>query len=316
MDTQSTPLVSVVVITYNSADFVLETLDSVKNQTWQNLELIISDDGSVDETTQLCKQWLENNSSRFVRTEIITVKRNTGIPSNCNRAIKVSKGEWVKLIAGDDILLPSCVENLMKETELDKDVIIGLIKPFQVLNGENKVLDDIIPNKDIYFFFQNTPAFQYHYMLLFRPGFAAGAFIRRGLYDRIGCYDERFRFMEDLPFWLKVTKNNIKIDLQEEVVVLYRVHNSVSIVNKHKFINEDFYKCTQLFHKEILDKEIPWYNFAYYETRIVDKLKFWIIIHIFKNQRTQWNRYLIKGLNALRLEPLYKKMWIFLYNRT
>lgn len=316
MEKQSTPLVSVAVITYNSASFVLETLDSVKKQSWLNLELIISDDGSTDETVQLCKQWLEKNGSHFDRTEIITVEKNTGIPANCNRAIKASRGEWVKLIAGDDILDPCGVENLMKEATPNKDVIIGSIRPFRVSDDKKTILDEVIPSKDIYFFFQKDAAFQYHYMLLSRPGFAAGAFIRRDLYDRIGYYDERFWLMEDLPFWLKVNKCGIKLYLLKDVVAFYRIHDSVSIVNESKFINENFHACTQLFHKEILDKEIPWYHFAYYETRMVDKLKFWMIIHVFKNKRTSWNKYIVKGLNALRLEPWSNKFRKMMYRRS
>ena len=55
---QSLPLVSVVVITYNSAKFVIETLESVKSQTYKNIELIISDDCSTDDTVERCRLWL------------------------------------------------------------------------------------------------------------------------------------------------------------------------------------------------------------------------------------------------------------------
>lgn len=55
------PLVSVSVITYNSAKTVLETLESIKAQTYQNLELIVSDDCSTDNTVELCRNWIEQN---------------------------------------------------------------------------------------------------------------------------------------------------------------------------------------------------------------------------------------------------------------
>jgi len=97
-------LVSIVVITYNSSKYVLETLESCKNQTYKNIELIISDDASKDNTVKLCQNWIEKNKKRFFRTELITTIKNTGIPSNCNRGVRASKGEWVKLIAGDDVL--------------------------------------------------------------------------------------------------------------------------------------------------------------------------------------------------------------------
>jgi len=104
------PLVSIIVITYNSSKYVLETLESAKAQTYQNIELIVSDDCSTDNTVEICQEWIAKNKERFVRTELITAEKNTGIPANCNRGVKSVQGEWVKLIAGDDALLPDCIE--------------------------------------------------------------------------------------------------------------------------------------------------------------------------------------------------------------
>ena len=73
------PLVSVPVITYNSSKTVLETLDSIYNQTYQNLELIVSDDCSTDNTVGICREWIEAHKKRFVRTELLTVEKNTGV---------------------------------------------------------------------------------------------------------------------------------------------------------------------------------------------------------------------------------------------
>ena len=92
------PLVSVVVITYNSAQYVLETLNSIKEQSYSNIELIISDDCSKDKTVEICRDWLAKNKEKFVRTELITVEKNTGTSANINRGIKASKGKWIKSI--------------------------------------------------------------------------------------------------------------------------------------------------------------------------------------------------------------------------
>ena len=105
------PLVSVPVITYNSAKTVIETLDSIKAQTYQNLELIVSDDCSTDNTVEVCQKWIEENKSRFVRTEVVTVEKNTGVAGNLNRAEAACRGEWIKPIAGDDVLLPNCIQD-------------------------------------------------------------------------------------------------------------------------------------------------------------------------------------------------------------
>ena len=82
------PLVTVAVIAYNSSKTVVETLDSIKNQSYQNLELIVSDDGSTDDTVTVCENWIANHQARFIRTELITVAKNTGTSANINRAIR------------------------------------------------------------------------------------------------------------------------------------------------------------------------------------------------------------------------------------
>jgi glycosyltransferase involved in cell wall biosynthesis len=138
------PLVSITVITYNSSKFVLETLQSAKQQTYRNIELIISDDCSTDETVEICRQWVEENKDRFVRTKIITSDYNTGIPANSNRAVRASKGEWIKGIAGDDILLPDCIsQNVEYVTSVNSEALIvfSLLRLFHTENGKYTIAD-------------------------------------------------------------------------------------------------------------------------------------------------------------------------------
>src|ERR1035437_2293826 len=90
------PLVSIIVITYNSSKFVLETLESAKAQTYRNIELIVTDDNSTDETVDICKKWIDENAVQFVRATLVLSKSNTGIPANINRGVNLAKGFWIK----------------------------------------------------------------------------------------------------------------------------------------------------------------------------------------------------------------------------
>ena len=125
-------LVSVRVVTYNSSKTVLETLDSIKAQTYPNIELIISDDSSKDNTVEICREWLDKNGSRFARTELLTVPVNTGVSANINRSERACRAEWCKGIAGDDMLMPNCIADCMDYVAEHPDTIylVGRMEGF------------------------------------------------------------------------------------------------------------------------------------------------------------------------------------------
>ncbi len=89
--------------------YIIETLESIKNQNYKNIELIISDDASLDNTIYVCKEWLRSNQLYFVRAKLMLSDKNSGIAPNCNRGIEEAKGEWIKLVAGDDILFSDSI---------------------------------------------------------------------------------------------------------------------------------------------------------------------------------------------------------------
>lgn len=129
---ENKPLVSIVVITYNSSEYVLETLESAKAQTYTNIELIVSDDCSTDETVSICKKWFEANKDRFVNTIMVEAEINSGVPANANRGLAECKGEWIKFIAGDDILVSTGIEEFVKKYEGGGDLVVCDLQRFHV----------------------------------------------------------------------------------------------------------------------------------------------------------------------------------------
>ncbi len=226
------PLVSIVVITYNSSKYLLETLESAKAQSYQNIELIISDDCSKDDTIEVCRNWLENNENCFINTKLIEVKKNTGIPSNLNRGVKASKGKWIKLIAGDDILLPNCINNYINYvTSKNSDFVFGLpaIISEDKVSGHNEKWEKKYLDNDWFFALEAKQQFLY---LLIRnfPVNPPTLFFNKATFVKLNYCDEEY-LCEDTPLYLKATFNGYKLHLLKSKTIIYRMHNNSSSLN-------------------------------------------------------------------------------------
>lgn len=221
-------MVSIVVITYNSAKYVLETLESAKAQTYQNIELIISDDGSSDKTVQKCRQWIEKKGERFVRTELITIPENTGVSANCNRGVKGASGEWLKLIAGDDMLLPNCISDNMQYTKdnTDAHIIFSTVKVYQNEFKEECYLKNLpVKFPNILMHPLLTAEDQFNILVICdRITYSSSDFISKQTVLKVDGYDETIRLVEDYPMWLKLTRAGERLHYFHKPTVGYRVH--------------------------------------------------------------------------------------------
>lgn len=217
------PLVSIIIITYNSSKYVLDTLESAKEQTYINTELIITDDGSSDNTLDICKKWIDLNGNAFKRVKLVTTNKNSGIPANCNRGVKAAKGEWIKLIAGDDILLPNCIDTFVNYTRVERSSFY--FSDFIYIN-ESGTLNDLNSSSLLDMsFFKLDEEEQYRKVLIggvFIP--APTCFINRETLFEVGLFDEEIFLCEDYPMWIKVTKEGYKLTLVNEKTVKYRLN--------------------------------------------------------------------------------------------
>ena len=226
------PLVSVTLTTYNSAKFVVETLESARAQTYQRIELIISDDCSSDNTVEICRNWIALYKERFERTEIITVPQNTGVAANCNRCIKASGAAWIKLIAGDDILLPNCIEDNIQFVAKNPQAAV-------VFSQVLLYMDEFVPEKlltvlpDSYPMNLMRTTFsaedQYKLLLLSdRITYTPSSFFNKQTLLAVKGFDEANKLVEDYPMWLKLTKAGNKLYFFEKPTVGYRKHEAAS----------------------------------------------------------------------------------------
>jgi len=248
-------LVTIAICTYNNARYIVETLESIKDQTYDSLELIISDDASSDATLQVVTVWTQKpgNSNRFARIEVLKADQNTGVSANANRALRAARGSWIKYIAGDDTLKPGCISDNMQQVSSDPQtkVLFSRVEIYRESFTDKNLIDITRNDSDDRYSIMATgrDADEQYKMLLVsdRIHYAPSAFLHRETLLSIGGFNEEYKLLEDYPLWLNLTKHGHKLCFMDKITVQYRRHGAAinnngrsCIVNPNYFRSEPF----------------------------------------------------------------------------
>lgn len=218
------PLVSIIIATYNSSKYVSETMDSALAQTYRNIEIIITDDCSTDDTVSLCRAWIEEHKDKGISLKLVETGKNTGVTGNANRGFAASHGEWIKFIAGDDILAPTAIEAyvnyVIKHPEVRhlRACAVHFSGPFTDadLNKHDRI--------SLYMYREEVTA-KDQYKVITKTFFGSGPtyFINADAFRSVGCFDERFPMQEDYPLFIKMIGKGYKLMYLDHVTVYKRV---------------------------------------------------------------------------------------------
>ena len=240
-------LVSVLVSAYNHENYVQETIKSIINQTYQNIELIILDDGSKDKTWDKICEMKEVCEKRFVRVYFDT-KENEGICKTLNNLVSLANGEFVYIIASDDLAKPQAIEKQIEFLSNNPDYSLA-VGNNEIIDSDGKVcywdkkrnivydekearsktLVDYLKRHNNFF---NDKEFG-RYSTIFRGNYIPnGYLIRKSIYGIIGNYPDGL-FVEDWWFMLQLSKYS-KMKYIDEILFSYRWHNSNNITNHEK----------------------------------------------------------------------------------
>ncbi len=220
--------VTISVLTYNSSKTVLETLESIKAQTYPDLNLNICDDCSTDNTIKVCKKWIEENRDRFKDVKIATSFQNFGVAFNCNRSLDMCETKFLKEIAGDDLLAKDCISRFMQYAQSNQipAVYLSRIKLF----GGNLAKIKVFLKQFDYSFFALNPLEQVEYLILEHnvvPASTAFYNVEKLRQMKLRN-DERVPALEDWPKWINYLKKGGVFGFLDEELVDYRVSNGVS----------------------------------------------------------------------------------------
>ena len=183
------PSVSIVVATHNRRDWLRLAIDSVLGQDYADLELLVMDDGSTDDTTALLDEYASRQPAerfRFLRHE------NMGQARTLNRGYEAARGEVLGYLSDDDLLAPGAVSRLVEE--LAEPEIVCVYPGYRIIDVDGGVIDTVRP-------IPYAPVEAYRQM---DTVIGPGGLVRRPVLEATGGWDPELRFMGDLILWMKV----------------------------------------------------------------------------------------------------------------
>jgi len=228
------PLVTIGIPLYNHKRYIEQCLQSLVNQTYKNIEIIIIDDGSPDDSYDIAKQFMskQNKNKNF----IIKTRKNQGMCNTLNEIAKQAQGKYISFIGSDDYWATNKIEEQVEFLENSPHLMLVHSNSIKVDDSNKEIgrLDYSSKKNNGYIFESiiygkggiNTPSHLY----------------KTEIFKQIGYYDPNFRF-EDTDFWLRLTAK-FEIGFINKFHTYYRCHgdNMSNSDNMLKFYYEELIK--------------------------------------------------------------------------
>jgi CMP-N-acetylneuraminic acid synthetase len=212
------PLVTVYVLNYNYSKYIYEAISSVLNQTYENIEIILIDDGSTDNSVDIINEFI----NKYPRIKVIQQK-NKGLVKSINTAIRIAKGEYVIRLDADDYFAPEAIEKLVKKITYHKNCAL-VFSDFYLIN-EDGTFKQRYERLD----------FDKEVKILDSPAHGACTLFRLKVLKEFGGYSEEYDMQDGYYIWLKIIKK-YKVTNLNEPLFYYRQHHTSLSKNTKKLL--------------------------------------------------------------------------------
>jgi glycosyltransferase involved in cell wall biosynthesis len=223
-------LVSIVIATYNYGGYIIDTLDGIKNQTYSNIELIIMDDASEDNTEALVSSWYEKHASKFQNFIYLKLPRNCGAGWAYNIGFQISSGEYIVIHDADDVSYPEKIKKQVALLDAHADTAM-------VGTGFRTFTDDLSESKPGSNWLSfNSSAIERNYKKYLRHCVAYGTLMFRAamLEEIIGCF-KAIPVGNDMFFVNNIVNHDFVIEnIKEELHYVRKHSDSMSSHIRHK----------------------------------------------------------------------------------
>jgi glycosyltransferase involved in cell wall biosynthesis len=210
------PLVSVCVPTYNDAVFLSQSLQSIVNQTYRNLEIIVGDDASNDNTTEIVHRFQDS------RIHYHRNSRNLGQFENVNSLVQKATGKYIAIYHSDDVYDPNIVEKEVNFLEAHPEAGAVFTMNWQIdqsgqIIGQSKLLREVSAKVCLSLTDVLPVLLRYKNRLLIGPSFMG----RANVFEKVGLFSSAFSIAGDFEMWLRIL-TAFKIGILDEPLMSYR----------------------------------------------------------------------------------------------
>ncbi|MFX0000780.1 MAG: glycosyltransferase [Candidatus Hodarchaeota archaeon] len=187
------PKVSIIIPVYNGSNYMHEAIDSALNQTYENIEVIVVNDGSNDngKTAQIAKSY--GNKIRYFS------KENGGVSTALNLGIRMMTGEYVSWLSHDDVYYPEKIEKQIEflRNEPDKNIIVHC--DFDVIDSKSNIIGE--------YRIKDTDTDKFRYALITGgPIHGCTPLIPKLCFDEVGLFNEELRTVQDKDMWFRISE--------------------------------------------------------------------------------------------------------------
>lgn len=240
---------TIIVMVYKNLNQVIQTLDSIKKQTYSNYEVIVSDDGSPNYTQEEFDKITEQYKNEFTYFKLINNGINRGTVKHFNSLIKQAKGTIIcPLSSGDQFYNENSLQEIMNVFD-QEDKLIYTSK--RMIKKENSI--EYYPSLyQVSLLDQSNHFFEY---IMKYGNFVSGAstYYKKDIFDKYGFFDEKYRLLEDYPFYAKLALNNEKIGYLDYPTIQYELGGISTASNRNPLLDQDY---VTLFKDVLSQKDI------------------------------------------------------------
>ncbi|MBD2721786.1 glycosyltransferase [Hymenobacter armeniacus] len=225
------PLVSIGVASFNNAAYIIDTLESIRAQTYPHWELVVVDDASKDNSAELITDWLKTHPE--VNGKLLVNSPNRGVCHTFNRFLDAAQGKYISIIGSDDLFLPDKLTAQVALLEAAPGRVGVVYSDVSKIDPAGKV---IVPS--VYDTGQIRPFSGDIWLEMLKTNFlgAMTVLIRRECFDKVGHFDEDLAY-EDWDMWLRIAREYDFL-YQPEITCHYRIHGASALHKRRAQIIE------------------------------------------------------------------------------